>query len=90
MLCSTRCRVLEQQLLHWHGAGQQASGVLCSNQPEGLITRKWSSMQCIVLCRSRRQMPPSPEQCVVGAMVWAGVQCVQKQETDAAEEPQGQ
>ena len=31
--------------------------------------------------------PPSPEQCVVGAMVWVGVQCVQEQ---AAEEPQGQ
>ena len=32
-------------------------------------------------------VPPSPEQCVAGAMVWAGVQCVQKQ---AVEEPQGQ
>ena len=31
--------------------------------------------------------PSSPEQCVAGAMVWAGVQCVQQQ---AAEEPQGQ
>ena len=41
----------------------------------------------VVQMHEAEAVPPSPKQSVAGAMVWAGVQCVQEQ---AAKEPQEQ
>ena len=48
---------------------------------------EFHAVLCVVQNQETDAAPPSPEQGVAGAMVWAGVQCVQ---TQAAEEPQGQ